>query len=201
MSKIITTFNYCSDSELVKQARRIANTMKENPLFPNPNPAVADLETGLQNFEVALSNAGGGERQMISIKNDKRALLRELLKSLSIHVTQVCKGDKTMLLGSGFEISADRNKPDLQIPRLKVELPLPGQAVTQIRKLAGARSYVHQYTADPVTPESAWIGETTISNRHTFTGLGSAARLWFRVTVISKKGESVYWEPVSRIIQ
>jgi hypothetical protein len=38
-------------------------------------------------------------------------------------------------------------------------------------------------------------------NLRTFNGLDSAAKIWLRIIVIDKNGESTYWEPVSRIVQ
>jgi hypothetical protein len=52
-----------------------------------------------------------------------------------------------------------------------------------------------------MTPQSVWISETTLKPDHTFTGLESASRVWLRVIVIDRYGDSIYWDPVLRIVQ
>ncbi|HEY8897769.1 MAG TPA: hypothetical protein VIM79_23245, partial [Niastella sp.] len=59
----------------------------------------------------------------------------------------------------------------------------------------------HQYTADPLTPQSVWISETTLKPAYTFTGLTSGAKVWLRVIVIDQYGDSIFWDPVLRIVQ
>ena len=201
INKILFTFNYCRAGDLIKITRRILDSLKDNAQFPNPTPALADVEKALDEFSTALSNAGGFDREMVAIKDGKQAILRQILTELAYYVTQICKGDKALLLGSGFQINTDTGKPQKAPPKLRVELDMPGQVTTRIGRVTQARAYVHQYTADPLTPESVWISETTLKPVHTFTGLGSASRVWLRVIVIDRTGQSQYWDPVLRIVQ
>lgn len=106
-----------------------------------------------------------------------------------------------MLLGSGFEINADTARAQKAPPKLQVELGMPGQVTTRVNRVTKARAYVHQYTADPLTPQSVWISETTLQPVHTFTGLESASKVWLRVIVIDRFGEQIHWDPVLRIVQ
>jgi hypothetical protein len=201
INRILFAFNYCRAGDLIKITRRILDSLKDNTQFPNPTPALADVEKALQDFTAALSNAGGFDREMVAIKDGKQAILRQMLTELAYYVTQICKGDKALLLGSGFDINGDKVKPQKAPPKLQVELDMPGQVTTRIGRVTQARAYVHQYTADPLTPESVWISETTLKPVHTFTGLGSASRVWLRIIVIDRTGQSQYWDPVLRIVQ
>lgn len=201
LNRILMTFNYCRAGDLIKITRRILDCMKENVLFPNPTPALAEIEKALEEFIAALSAAGGRDREKVAIKDVKQANLLQMLTELAYYVTQICKGDKAMLLSSGFDINSDASGAQKKPPKLQVELGMPGQVTTNITRVTKARAYVHQYTADPLTPESVWKGETTLKPTHTFTGLESASRVWFRVIVIDKKGNPIYWDPVLRIVQ
>ena len=78
---------------------------------------------------------------------------------------------------------------------------MPGQVTTRVKRVTKARAYVHQITADPLTPQSVWTSETTLQPEHTFTGLASASKVWLRVIVIDKSGKQIVWEPVARIVQ
>jgi hypothetical protein len=124
-----------------------------------------------------MSVAGRNDRALLSAKNDKKAYLIGLLDELNAYVTAICKGDKTKLLLSGFEIAGLKSESkDLQpISELIVLSEVPGQAITRVKRIARARSYVHQYTADPLTPDSVWVSETSISRAHTFNNLRSVA--------------------------
>jgi hypothetical protein len=201
LNRILMTFNYCSAGDLIKITRRILDSMKDNNQFPNPTPSLADVENAYEAYSTALSKAGGGDRVLVAIKDGQQAILLQMLTELAYYVTQICKGDKALLLGSGFDISGEKVKSQKTPPKLKAELGLPGQVTTKVDRVTQARSYVHQYTADPLTPESVWVSETTLKSTHTFTGLESAARMWFRVIVIDRKGEPIYWDPVLRIVQ
>jgi hypothetical protein len=199
--KIISSFIYCRDGELIKITRRILDSMKQSANFPNAGPLLELIEKALLDYIVALSAAGGRDRVLASIKDDKKAILQQLLKELAYYVTQTAKGDKSLLLASGFDINADKSPSEKPAPKLEVSLDVPGQATISIPRVSGARAYVHQYTADPLTPQSVWISETSLVPEHTFNGFESTAKIWVRIIVINKKGESIYWEPVSRIVQ
>src|SRR5688500_15758587 len=105
INKIISTFNYCRAGDLDKITRRILDSLKDNTQFSNPRPDLADVEKALEEFSTALSNAGGRDREKVAIKDGKQAILRQMLTELAYYVTQICKGDKAMLLGSGFDIT------------------------------------------------------------------------------------------------
>jgi len=198
---LISSFIYCRDGELIKITRRILDSMKQNAQFPNAGPLLELIEKALEEYAAALSAAGGRDRVLASIKDDKKAILQALLRELAYYVNQTAKGDKSLLLASGFEINADKTASQKMSPSLLVELSIAGQVTTRISRVPGAKVYVHQYTPDPLTPQSVWISETSLKPQHTFNGFESAAKIWVRIIVINKKGESIYWEPVSRIVQ
>jgi hypothetical protein len=192
INRILLTFSYSRAGDLIKITRRILDCMKDNTNFPNPTPALADIEKALEEFSAALSNAGRFDRELVAIKDNKQVILIQLLTELAYYVAQICKGNKAMLLGSGFDINGDIVKRQKALPKMQVELGMPGQLTTRVNRVTRARAYVHQFTADPLTPESVWISETSLKPEHTFTGLTSASRVWLRVIVINKDGESTY---------
>ncbi|WP_133054667.1 hypothetical protein [Niastella populi] len=126
-----------------------------------------------------------------------------ILDDLADYVTTTSNGDKTMLLSSGFDITGDKDLTQALPPIGKVVVvsDQSGQATTRVNRVAGARSYVHQYTTDPLSPDNVWISETTTEREHTFTNLRSVARYWFRVLAVGKGKQVVYSPPVARVIQ
>jgi len=199
--RINSTFNYCREGDLAKLTRHVIDSMKSSTQFPNPPHALADVEILLGRFTGALSDAGKRDREKVAIKDNVKAELRLMLTDMAHYVTQIAKGDRAILLSSGFDLNVQRTKRLQTPPKLMVDLEVAGQATTHLNKVPRARAYVHQYTTDPLTPDSVWKSETTTSSVHTFSGLPSGSRFWFQVIVIASNGERVYWEPVTRIIQ
>ena len=159
------------------------------------------IEISLQDYILALSNAGGLDRKLVAIKKEKRAALRALLKDLAAYVTKASKEDSATLINSGFPVSAVRSADAKLPPFVEVNMAAPGQATTRVKRAARARVSMHQYAPDPLTTDSKWEGETSHLNEHTFTGLPSANKFWFRVIVLTRTGEKLVWDPVPRVIQ
>lgn len=189
--------------KLLKFGYQVLDIMDDNAIYTNSPLVKAVLQKSCDDFRVAGSMAGRKDRALLSAKNDRKADLVRDLDILNAYVTETCKGDKTMLLQSGFEIVGFKNESDelLPIKEVKVVSELPGTATIRVSKVARAKSYVFQYTADPLSPESVWVSETITGREHTFTHLNSIARYWFRVIAIGKGNQKVYSPPVSRVIQ
>ena len=202
-TKIKKTYNRSSDSNLLTLGSRVAQSMNGNANFPGPTPTQAAVETAWQDFQSALNLAGRNDRTLSSAKNDKKAALIGLLSNLAEYVTTVANGDKTILLSSGFDITGVKtNPPGLQpIDALAVEVGPTGQAITSVKKVTGARAYVHEYTPDPITPNSIWTSETVTDQAFTFSNLQSVVKYWFRVTAVGLHKQKVVSPIVSRVIQ
>lgn len=184
--------------------QRVIENMENNPVFPNPPAALADLKKELPELQKALVNAEGRDKQMVSIKNDKKAIALALLQELAAYVTETCKGDRTLILSSGFDVtnatSGDSNLPP-SVELLLVELGSPGEATTRAKNVTGAKAYVHQYTKEQPGLNTEWIGIGSSTSSYTFEGLSSDKRYWFRVVAIGTDGQRGYSPVVSRVIQ
>ena len=202
-TKIKKTYKRCGDGSLLKLAHRVSESFKNNPNFPDPIPSQPVLEAACQEFQMAVSIAGRSDRTLSSAKNDKKAVLTRLLNELADYVTVTCNGDRTKLLSSGFDITGEKGDTQVLTPidALTVEIGPPGQAITRVKRVHGARSYIHQCTPDPVTPDSQWVSETITEHQHTFMNLQSVTRYWFRVIAIGRGKQQVYSPLVSRVIQ
>ena len=201
-TKIKKTYVRISDSNLIKLGNRIVQNMKGNANFPNPTPAQAVVETACQDFQSALNLAGRRDRTLSSAKNDKKAALVGVLDNLAKYVTTVANGDKTILLSSGFDVTGVKGGQALpSIAALEVVVDQPGTATTRVKKVAGARAYIHEYTPDPVTPNSVWTSETVTEREHTFSKLQSVVKCWFRVSAVGLNKQKVTSPIVARVIQ
>jgi hypothetical protein len=190
-------------SDIGMICQRVIENMENNPVFPNPPAALAELKKVLPDFQNALVKAEGRDKQMVSIKNDKKAIVLAYLQELSEYVTVTCNGDRTLILSSGFDVANETNgsyqTPSIEI--LEVELGASGEATTRAKNVSGIIAYVHQYTKEQPSISTEWIGIGSSQSSHTFEGLSSDKRYWFRVVAIGTNGQRGYSPVVSRVIQ
>jgi hypothetical protein len=187
--------------ELSTIAQCVIEKMENNPDFPDPPVALAMLKEALPEFRIALANAHGRDRIMMSIKDDKKKIVLNLLAELAEYVAITSKGDRTLILSSGFDV-ADENRgmmtPAIEI--LDVELGPPGEATTRIKNVTAAIAYMHQYATEPPGANTVWTSVGSCKGYYTFRGLQSDKRYWFRVIAIGRVGNGNS-PVVTRVIQ
>lgn len=204
MDKILSSFNYGRDGDLVNESGSVIQHMTKNvALFPNPIPSVAEIIQAKERYEVALYNAKGKDTVMVSIKNDERAVLRALLTRLAEYVTAVAKGDRTILASSGFTLTRVKGEVTTLKPieKLMVDTETPEQAVLRVKKVKGAKAYVYQYTIGAVGSESQWVSKTITEPLCVISGLQPGIKHSFGVIAVGPGDQSVYSPIVSRFIQ
>jgi hypothetical protein len=182
----------------------VVETMENNPDFPDPPPAFAELKKEMPEFRASRRSAETGDKKMVSIKNDKKVKVQNLLQVLADYVTVKSNGDRTLILSSGFDVSnesrSNKNVPP-SIGKLEVELGEPGVATTRSKDVTAVKAYIHQYTTEAPTTNTVWVGDGSSYSEHTFSGLSSGKQYWFRVVAIGVKKQKAYSPIVSRFIQ
>ena len=103
MKKRVITYKNLRD--LVTISKRVIEKMENNPVFPNPPAALAELKKVLPEYQEALVKAKSRDKEMVSVKNDKKAVILALLEQLAQYVIAVCKSDRTLILSSGFDVT------------------------------------------------------------------------------------------------
>jgi hypothetical protein len=200
MKKQIIIFR--NQRDLVTICQRVIEKMKTNSVFPNPPAALAELEKTLPEFEVALVKAKSRDKESVAIKNNKKARILALLEELADYVIVTCKDDRALILSSGFDVTDEQTgsvKPSIET--LEVVLGVPGEAILHAKNPKGAVAYVHEYATEPPGPNTVWHSEGSTTGNHTFTGLYSDKRHWFRTVAVGRKGQKAYSPVVSRSIQ
>ncbi len=134
--RISTKYRTSSDVKLLKFSYQISDTMNDNPVYDNPTPTQSALHGACDNFRLACSVSNRKDRALLSAKNDRKDELIGLLDELNIYVTDKCKGDKTMLLQSGFELVGLKNESKILKPITDVEVKseLPGTATIRVSR-------------------------------------------------------------------
>jgi len=182
--------------------QRVLDNLENNPAFPTLPEAYGILKKMYPEWQVALANAQGRDKHMVSIKNDLKASLQGSLGELGDYVTITAKGDRTLILSSGFDVTERRNSKQLpSIEKLEVVLGLPGEVTTIVKNVTGIKAYIHQYTTEQPGINTVWVQEGSSSGNHTFTGLASEKRYWFRVIAIGFNKQKALSPVISRVIQ
>src|SRR5262245_8989066 len=120
--------------------------MENNPNFPDPPAALAEIKKLLPEYHGSVWMAKGRDSEAISVKNDKKATLIAWLSEVAAYATQKCNGDKTKLLSSGFAISGERGEQPLgDISRIELQLGKPGEVTSRTKRVKGAKAYMHQF--------------------------------------------------------
>ena len=201
-NKILVTYKKQGDSDVLITSQRVTGKLENNSNFTNLPAAHADLKKLLPDFQTSVVNAKGREKELIAIKNSNKAKLVALLTELADYVTIACNGDRAKLLSSGFDITGDRsNKREPFIEKLLVELGPPGEVTIRIKRVPGARGYMHQYCTEQPTSNTIWVSEGSSFGSYTFNRLNSATKYWFRVIAIGTAGTIVASPVESCIVQ
>lgn len=199
---ILNIYKHQGDSDTITSGYRITGKMENNPNFTDPPPEFDEAKQLLPVLQTSVSNAKGRDIEAVNFKNETKARLIVLLTIVAAYVTEKCKGNRGMLLSSGFPVSGDKlNRDELVIQQLEVELGPPGEATTKVKRLRRARAYMHQYTTELPTTETVWASEGSKDPHYTFSGLSSTVKYWFRVVAISQDGERVYSPVVTKVMQ
>lgn len=199
---ILSSFKREGDSEIITSGYRITGKMDNNPNFTDAPDELEEAKQLLPVLQSSVSNARGRDIEAVNEKNAYKARFIVLLIILAAYVKEKCKGDRGMLLSSGFAISGDKlNRAEPVIQQLEVALGAPGEATTKVKRVRAARAYMHQYTTEPPTAETVWAYAGSKDPYYTFSGLNSVAKYWFRVVAISQDGQMVYSPVVIKVIQ
>lgn len=203
MSQISSKYKKNEDT-LVLTSENLVKLLENNPDYPNLPAAHAELKQKLPVFQAARRDAQLRDKKMVSIKNDLKAEVLALVQILFDYVAAISKGDTTLILSSGFDVTADSSNNSNQQPTvgiITVALGEAGEATTRVRNVKGAKAYVHQYTTEAPGPNTIWNGEGSSDATYTFQGLSSEKRYWFRVVIIGYNQQRAYSQVVSRVIQ
>lgn len=203
ITKITTGFERLSDANLLTKSLDISKSMDGNTSLPAPTPTLVELNAAIAEFQTTLTAAAARERTQVVLKNQARLALIALLNDLSNYVTFTANGDAAILSSSGFTLRKIPQPVIVPKPNkiLVADGPNSGELTVSVGSRKGARSFVHQYTPDPMQPQSVWVSTPTTSKTYTFTGLAKAQSYWCRVGVVGSNGQLVYSDAISRVVQ
>ena len=149
--KIKIDFSRYTDSKLIVKGRQIVLMMTNNAYFTTPNPTLASITTAISNFETALGNAADGSKADTEFKNQQRAVLEGLLKSLGAYVELTSNNDKAKAKSSGFDVYKEPEKKQLPITAVIKKISngnFAGSVVLECVKQVDADTFQCRYSLD-----------------------------------------------------
>jgi len=206
MAKIRLNLAPLTVSEKLVKAQTIVNSLTNNSNFPALKPPVTAITTAMDELRAAedlvqLSRQQGKERT--SIRNQKEDALVRLLTQVAAHVESVAGDDQQLILSAGMDVRATAVASSDPPPEPDALTATAGDREGEIDlswdTVPGAKSYVIERSADPVTPTSWAHGGVSTRSTHTATGLTSGARYWFRVAAVNGNGQSGWSDPAMKI--
>jgi hypothetical protein len=128
-------------------------------------------------------------------------LLSTVANTFVHSVDDACHGDESKIRGLGLNIAAPKTSltapPDAPTDVVAKPGSDVGSADLTWTKPKGSKSFLVQWSSDPVSPTSWVHGVVTTKARATLTGLGSGKLLWVRIKSVGSLGEGPWSTPVA----
>jgi hypothetical protein len=146
--------------ELIVQARKVVDSMPNNPLYSGATIDAPTLAGAIDGYIASVAEATDSKKAVAEREKQRMALIR-LLRQLAHFVEVACKDDMAAFMTSGFQpVTYTRTVPQ-QLPPAsitKVEQRNTGQFLVRVKPLPKARMYQIQYA--PVgaggAPPASW---------------------------------------------
>lgn len=201
--KVVKAFKRLSDATLLAFGNNVTVSMAAAvAIFPNPVPALAQINEELGNFAELLQTAASRDKVQVQLKNQSRFNLLLLLSQLADQVNATTT-EAALLVQSGFELNKVPAPVELEAPTRLVLMDGPnnGDLTLKFKRARGASSYLHQYTTDALLPEDGWVSIPSTTTTYTFKGLTRGAPYYVRSIAVGSNQQSVNSIVVNRVSQ
>lgn len=202
--RITADYASMSDAALELKSQSIVAAVGASSHFTAPVPTLLEVSAVITNYRTLLVEAQMRDKTKVADKNQLKKELIAILRALGNYVTQTAEGDLAVLISSGYTLAkTGQSAPPITNPQdLQVENGLnSGEVITTVKAVKNARSYIHQYTPDPITDNSQWTSTPSTKCKSAFTGLEPTKIYWFQVAAIGANEQIAYSEMQSKIVQ
>ena len=190
-------FKHMRDQELLTFGYTVHAAMDGNAYFATPEPDLPTLVAAVDDFREKMEVANRkGSPLDISLKNDSREILTELLRRLAFYVNTTADGSLSIVLSSGFRLVALPTKaaPPAVPTRIRLDdFRQKGQVRLDFDAVPEAWLYEYQYTDQLDTSgQIVWPAEAYETPRSTTNILAPLLKgVEYYVRVRAKNGVGV----------
>lgn len=205
MPKVKLNIKGLSVPEKIARARQIVAAMTGNDNFPTPQPSLAQVTGSTNELEAAYNVAQAARQEAkarTTILNEREEAVDRILFQLAAHVESVSGDNEQLIQSAGMDIrSAPTSTGALPAPEAlnATQGDIEGELDLSWDKVAKARSYVIEQSADPITSSSWSHAAVSTKSQATIGGLQSGTKYWFRVASVGTQGQSGWSNPASKI--
>jgi hypothetical protein len=197
--KILIDFNQFSDSDLVTRAQTVIDSLTGNPDITTPQPTIPQLQTGVDDFRIAITAAETGGKQQREIRDQKRLTLIELLQQEATYVSMIANKNVAIMLGAGFDVSKIPSPvgPLPKPTKFVVSSPQKGWLKLSLTRIKGAGSYQYEYKK---VEDTQWTILTEKRAKIIVQGLESAKEYVARVLPIGASTDKTYSDEITAVV-
>ncbi|MFH0895001.1 MAG: fibronectin type III domain-containing protein [Bacteroidota bacterium] len=194
--KVLLDFLKYSVVRKIEFGRNVITKMTGNASFTNPDLTLAQATTLTNNIEAALIAADGGSKAAKASLLQAEKLWDEGFRKMVLYVERIALGNEALILSAGFECThqpAPALHPEFVVKHGKME----GEVLLSHKAVQVRAAWVWQCVPDPIPAnEKEWIqAGITLSAKFKINGLESGKKYWFRVAVVTTKGQGPWCDP------
>ncbi len=204
LRKVVKSFKKLADAKLLTFAQNVTTSMANAvAVFPTPVPTLTDINTALGNYAELLQLAADRSKVQVVLKNQAKQALLALLSQLADYVNLTAQGDEGILVQSGIDLNKVPQPVSLKAPTRVVLLDggNSGELLLKFKSVAGAPSYLFQYTTDATLAEESWVSIAATTTSYTFTGLTKGATYYCRAIAVGANLQQMTSIVVNRVSQ
>lgn len=206
MKRINLDFATYSDNALLVLSKACLLALTGNVFFPAlSDPSLADFQTSINAYDDALAAAADRSKNNVAAKDARKAELVNLLVRMALQLMKEADGDLEALISTGLPLNKQKEpRPPIGIADIaSIENGLnSGELNAKLFPLPGARTFIYQYTEDPLSADSVWVSVNSTRTKETITGLQVGKRYWIRIIAYGINNQMTISDPVlSKIVQ
>jgi hypothetical protein len=206
MKRIKLDFASYSDNALLVLVKACLLALTGNIFFPTlTDPSLAEFQTSVNAYDAALAAAADRSKNNVAAKDARKAELVNVLIRMALQLMKEADGNLEALVSTALPLYKTREpRPPIGIPDIhSIENGLnSGELDVKVFSLSGARTFIYQYTEDPLSASSVWTSLNSTRTKQTITGLQVGKRYWIRIIAYGTNNQMTISDPVlSKIVQ
>ena len=203
----LETFKRFTEAKVLAFADAIIAALTNNTDFPNAAPMVAELVAAQSIYSVALSASKDGSRLQAAEKNAAKEVVVDLLVQLCAFVNYTARGNRVMLLGSGFDVSKELITPMVIEPAKSITINYgknSGEMDINVKGVKAHKGLIFEYALatekNEIAAEANWITQPSSTTKCTIVNMPVGQRVLIRIGITGSRKQLIYTAPVVRLV-
>jgi hypothetical protein len=204
--KALLGFHGTPDTNLHAQLNAVYDGMNGNSAYATPPVDMTTFKSGIDVFNVLVTDAADGGKKAISAKNKQREVMIKQVTLLGHYVEAMCNDDLAVFNTSGFVAAPTARLAPQPLPPASIQWidrgSVTGQVVVKVQGLPKALSYDLRYgvVTAPGTLPASWTTQLlTGSSKVVISNLTPGGTYGFSVRALGRLGYTDWSDPMTFI--